>query len=71
MESGDFYKCSSIKKEKTAAKFCFIISKTKFKSIVEKKYNKPTVQSEEDRLSELNNLGRKPVSEDFSDSELL
>lgn len=69
MESGSFYKCSSISKESKAAKFCFIISKTKFNHIINKKYNKQNYQSEDQRLSELNNLGRKEVSEDFSDNQ--
>jgi hypothetical protein len=60
---------------KTNPYYCecgFKISQEKFEKIVGDMYKPKTksteYQSEDDRLSELNNYGRNKVSEDFSDS---
>lgn len=58
---GEYHACT---------KCIFSINKSKFDSIVSDKYQ-PKFRSETDNLSDLNNLGRKPVSEDFSDSNYL
>ena len=49
----------------------FVISNEKFEKIVNDLYKPKKFQSDDDRLSELNNLGRKEVTEDFSDSPFL
>lgn len=46
----------------------FKITKEKFDRIVGGMYKRVPPVSEEQKLSELNNLGREKMSEDFSDS---
>lgn len=46
----------------------FKISESRFKKIFAPKTKSTAYQSEDERLSELNNYGRNKVSEDFSDS---
>jgi hypothetical protein len=46
-------------------KCIFSINKEKFDSIVSDKYTKRREPTQEEKLSELNNLGRKEVSESF------
>ena len=51
----------------------FAISDEKFNQIVENLYRKSKmlIKSDDDRLAELNNLGRDEIAEDFSDSPYL
>lgn len=55
---GDYHTCT---------KCIFSINKEKFDSIVSDKFSKKREPTEEERLSELNNLGRGEVSESFLD----
>jgi hypothetical protein len=56
---GEYHACS---------KCIFSINKPKFDSIVAQKYAPKQYRTEEQNLSDLNNLGRKEITEDFSDS---
>ena len=49
----------------------FSINKQKFDSIVADKYQPKKLRTEEENLSELNNFGRKEITEDFTDSNFL
>lgn len=59
----------------TASSYCnscnFRISSEKFDKIVNGLYKKKRSPTYEENLSELNNLGREKMSEDFSDSPTL
>lgn len=61
---GEYHACSK-------SSCIFSIKKQKFDSIVADKYAPKKFQSEDERLGELNNLGRKEITEYFSDSEFL
>lgn len=52
----------------------FLISHAKFEKIIADMYKRKEtdyLDDPDERLSELNNYGRKPMSEDFSDSPFL
>lgn len=49
----------------------FKISKERFEVVLKDMFTKKKPQSDDERLSELNNFGRPEVAEDFSDSPAL
>lgn len=59
-----FYQCPNFRK-----KCDFVISDTKFDMVVTGLHRKKTAVAEDDQLSELNNLDRDYLSEDFSDRQ--
>ena len=60
------YKCMN-----DACKPDFKISNEKFESIVNSLYKPQKRRTEDENLADLNNLGRKEITEDFSDSHFL
>lgn len=61
---GEYHACSR-------SGCAFSINKPKLDSIVADKYQPKRRRTEEENLSDLNNLGRKEITEDFSDSNFL
>lgn len=74
VERNESFECEHLHgvREGCATPLCdFSIGNKKFDEVVNSLYKPKKFQSGEDRLSELNNFGRKEITEDFSDSSHL